>query len=118
MAAAQRNVAIRSAKVAPARGTKASTGKKRNFRGAKGDTRPTIVVEIADLQTELPLDEELLCEAVRAALEDLSLEKGRVSVAVVDDPTISRLNEQFLGHKGPADVLSFPLERSEGWLEG
>ena len=42
----------------------------------------------------------------------------QISVAVVDDATIARLNEQFLQHEGPTDVLSFVLEQAEGRLEG
>jgi len=38
-------------------------------------------------------------------------------VAVVDDATIARLNWQYLHHRGPADVLSFLLDQSDG-LEG
>ena len=43
--------------------------------------------------------------------------QARISVAVVDDETIARLNWQYLRHRGPADVLSFLLDRSDG-LEG
>ena len=31
-----------------------------------------------------------------------------MTVALVDDRTMARLHEQFLGKKGPTDVLSFP----------
>src|SRR5208283_1228275 len=41
----------------------------------------------------------------------------RISVAVVDDETIARLNWQYLRHRGAADVLSFLLDQSDG-LEG
>ena len=50
-------------------------------------------------------------------LRDAGLRKARISVAVVDDETISRLNWQFLRHRGPADVLSFALDAGDG-LEG
>jgi probable rRNA maturation factor len=76
-----------------------------------------ITIEIANRQTDLPLDRRLLRRAVRSVLREAGLRKARISVAVVDDATISRLNWRFLRHRGPADVLSFPLDRSDG-LEG
>jgi rRNA maturation RNase YbeY len=33
-----------------------------------------------------------------------------LSVALVDDQTMSQLHEQFLGISGPTDVLTFPLD--------
>ena len=50
-------------------------------------------------------------------LRDAGVRKARISVAVVDDETIARLNWQYLRHRGPADVLSFVLDQSDG-LEG
>ena len=50
-------------------------------------------------------------------LRDAGVRKARISVAVVDDETIARLNWQYLRHRGPADVLSFLLDQSDG-LEG
>ncbi len=76
-----------------------------------------IVIEIADEQTHLPLDRRLLRRAVRTVLRDAGVRKARISVAVVDDETIARLNWRYLRHRGPADVLSFLLEQTVG-LEG
>ena len=64
------------------------------------------------------LDRERLRRAVRAALAGHSLRRAQISLALVDDPTIARLNRQFLRHQGPTDVLSFLLEAGPGWLEG
>jgi probable rRNA maturation factor len=36
--------------------------------------------------------------------------KAAISVAIVDDDSISELNWKYLRHRGPADVLSFPLD--------
>jgi probable rRNA maturation factor len=47
--------------------------------------------------------------AVRAAFEARAEPGGVVSVTLLDDPPMSRLNERYLGHEGPTDVLSFPL---------
>jgi len=76
-----------------------------------------ITIEIANEQTHLPLDRRLMRRAVRTVLRDAGLRKARISVAVVDDETIARLNWQYLRHRGPADVLSFLLDHSDG-LEG
>ena len=76
-----------------------------------------ITIEIANEQTHLPLDRRLMRRAVRTVLRDAGLRKARISVAVVDDETIARLNWQYFRHRGPADVLSFLLDQSDG-LEG
>jgi probable rRNA maturation factor len=77
-----------------------------------------IEVEIANGQDLLPIDEQRLQKAVAIIFQDAGRAAARISVAVVDDVTIARLNEQFLAHEGPTDVLSFPLEETDGMLEG
>ncbi|MGA2033356.1 MAG: rRNA maturation RNase YbeY [Thermoguttaceae bacterium] len=77
-----------------------------------------ITVDVANQQTQLPLEEERLEEAVRVALAETGLPEARISLAVVDDATIGRLNRRFLGHEGATDVLSFLLERTDQCLEG
>ncbi len=76
-----------------------------------------ISVEIADEQAHLPLDRSLVRRAVRRVLREAGVRKARISVAVVDDETTARLNRRYLRHRGPADVLSFLLDESDG-LEG
>ncbi len=42
-----------------------------------------------------------------------------IEVALVDDPTMARLNWRFLRHRGPTDVMTFPAgERSEDGVLG
>ncbi len=76
-----------------------------------------ITIEIANQQPHLPVQRRLLRRAVRRVLRAAGVRKARISVAVVDDETTARLNWQFLRHRGPADVLSFVLDESDG-LEG
>jgi probable rRNA maturation factor len=76
-----------------------------------------IEIEIANEQTHLPLDRRLLRKAVRRVLRDAGLRKAHISLAVVDDEKIAELNWRYLRHRGPADVLSFVLDQSNG-LEG
>ena len=69
-------------------------------------------------QTERPIDAARLMASVEAALAELAGRNVSVSLVVVDDPTIHRLNRQFLDHDYPTDVLSFVLEDDESRLEG
>jgi probable rRNA maturation factor len=66
-------------------------------------------IRIASPQEVLELDRALLREAGRAVLEGEGIADYEISLAFVDDPTIHRLNKQFLNHDEPTDVLSFPL---------
>ena len=76
-----------------------------------------ITIEIANEQADMPLERRLLRRAVRTVLRDAGVRKARISVAVVDDETMARLNWRYLRHRGPADVLSFVLDEGDG-LEG
>lgn len=75
-----------------------------------------IEVEVTNHQSKMPLESERLEAAVRAVFKQGAA--AAVSVAVVDDATIGRLNAQYLNHEGPTDVLSFLLQQSDDHLEG
>ena len=59
-------------------------------------------------------------EVVRKTLGSHSSERASVSLAIVSDDEIARLNESYLQHSGPTDVLSFDLgsDLSQGYVEG
>jgi len=71
-----------------------------------------IKVSIASPQESVELDRKRLRETARAVLEGEGVHDADISLAFVDNPTIHRLNKQYLDHDEPTDVLSFPL--SEG----
>ena len=77
-----------------------------------------IVVQIANEQTAVPVDKALVRHAVHTVLFGAGVRKAKVSIAIVDDATMARLNRQYLDHEGPADVLSFPLTPPGGSFEG
>jgi probable rRNA maturation factor len=77
-----------------------------------------LTVEINNDQASLAVDEERLRQAVENVLRAGGIATAEVSVAIVDDATIHRLNVQYLDHDYPTDVLSFLLERSGDRLEG
>ena len=79
---------------------------------------PVITIEIANEQSHVPLEDGRLRDAVRIVLERESVARARISLAVVDDPTIRRVHREYLEEDEPTDVLSFLLDRSEDGREG
>jgi len=76
-----------------------------------------LAIRIANEQTVLPVDRRRMRSAVRMILRDHGIASGEISVAVVDDATSARLHREYLQEDGPTDVLSFPLEAADGYLE-
>jgi len=68
-----------------------------------------IKVKIASPQEMVPLEYAKLRETATKVLEGEGVREAKISLAFVDNPTIHRLNKQFLQHDEPTDVLSFPM---------
>jgi len=77
-----------------------------------------IRIDVINRQTALAINRHQLRRAVRTVLRGEAVTEGQIELAVVDDPTIRRLNGRYLQHDEPTDVLSFVLERSPTSLEG
>ncbi|HEY4333759.1 MAG TPA: rRNA maturation RNase YbeY [Ilumatobacteraceae bacterium] len=77
-----------------------------------GDTDPEVFC--SDEQTEIEIDLarwQLLAEGV---LEAEGVRGGtELSVIFVETEAIAELNQAFLGHAGPTDVLSFPIDAAD-----
>lgn len=56
-----------------------------------------------------PVDPERVEAAVRHVLRAEGVDAAEISVALVGDGEIAALNEQYLDHEGPTDVISFHL---------
>ncbi len=60
---------------------------------------------------------KLLSKIAHRALEVLGLSKVELSIALVSDVQIKRLNKLYRNKDKPTDVLSFPIgEKVEDWL--
>jgi len=68
-----------------------------------------VVVVGTDEQDELAVDVTRWCQLAAKALEDGGA-AGELSLTFVDRDEIAALNAAHLGHEGPTDVLSFPLD--------
>jgi probable rRNA maturation factor len=63
---------------------------------------------IVNRQRRIPVDLEPLAEFCRRIREELHFPEDGVTVRLVSDPAIARLNRIFRGKNAPTDVLSFP----------
>jgi probable rRNA maturation factor len=75
-------------------------------------------ITVTNAQSQLPVDKNRLRRAVRIILEDESIERAKIDVAVVDDLTIAELHQRYLNDPEATDVLSFVLEQTSKYLEG
>jgi probable rRNA maturation factor len=74
---------------------------------------PTISVRLSNQQKRRPIRGRRLCEAVQAVLSGERIRRAHVSIVVVNDRTIHRLNRRFLNHDEPTDVITFSLEEGD-----
>lgn len=66
-------------------------------------------ISIAVPQEIVEVDRGKMREVGRAVLQGEGVKDYEISLAFVDNPTIHRLNQRYLDHDEPTDVLSFPL---------
>jgi probable rRNA maturation factor len=78
-------------------------------------------VDIADEQEANPIDEALrerLTKACRRIASDFGFDQGEISIAILNDEAIRKINAEFLRHDWATDAITFPFEANEGRLEG
>jgi probable rRNA maturation factor len=66
-------------------------------------------IEITEQLPTSDVDHEFLEGAIRRVLQEEQINRAKISVAIVSDPEIHRVNREFLGHDYPTDVISFLL---------
>jgi len=75
-------------------------------------------INLSNRQTEYPVPQDLFEQAVQAVFSGEGYSRGEVGIAVVDNAEIHECNVQFLQHDYPTDVITFPMDQSEGFLSG
>jgi probable rRNA maturation factor len=77
-----------------------------------------IQVSIANHQAHVKLNLRWLVRLVHKVLTAEGVTDAQIGLAFVDDARIAVLNERFLGHQGPTDVLTFPLNDADNRAAG
>ena len=72
-------------------------------------SRSNYHIDIVDQQQGLAIDFDRVRAVIERVLEEERIPSAEISVALVDDAAIHRLNREFLGHDYPTDVISFRL---------
>ena len=63
---------------------------------------------VVNCQRRVPVDVGPLQVFVNQARHELGLGEDELTVCLVSDAAIARMNRRFRGKRGPTDVLSFP----------
>ena len=63
---------------------------------------------------ECEIDTQVIHDALVHGLQVEEVESAVLSISIVDNPTIHRLNREHLQHDYPTDVISFQLEWTDG----
>jgi probable rRNA maturation factor len=66
-----------------------------------------VVIQIHRSSRRVSLSQARLKEVIRVVLEDEQVESAELSVAIVSDDEIHRVNREHLDHDFPTDVISF-----------
>lgn len=71
-----------------------------------------IIVEI-NCDDDEPFDSQKLSSLAKSICNKFEVTTATVSIAIVDDQAITKINKDFLDHQGPTDVISFDLSDDE-----
>jgi probable rRNA maturation factor len=72
-----------------------------------------IEVTITSRQKSLRLNRPDLRALTRHVLKKEGIQEAQISLALVDDALIAELNERYLRHAGPTDVLTFQFSQDK-----
>jgi probable rRNA maturation factor len=72
-----------------------------------------IEIQIADTQCHLKIDQPAITRFAEAVLVAENRRAASISIALVDNNTIHRLNRLHLGHDWTTDVITFPLSQPD-----
>lgn len=66
---------------------------------------------IKDRQSRHKIAHKIIKKKAETILNALGCPDGELSILIVDDPEIARLNNIYLGRSGPTNVVAFPMRQ-------
>jgi probable rRNA maturation factor len=66
---------------------------------------------IEDRQDSYRISHEETGKKAETILNALECRDGELSILIVDDPEIARLNKKYLSRSGPTNVIAFPMQQ-------
>jgi probable rRNA maturation factor len=73
-----------------------------------------LIVEVSvAAAVRAPVDAERVEAAVRHVLRAEGVEEAEISLALLDDAAIAAMNQEYLDHEGPTDVITFAMHEGE-----
>jgi len=67
-------------------------------------------VLIDDRQNRYRIAQKRIKKKAKTILNALESPDGELSILIVDDPEIAKLNKTYLGRSGPTNVIAFPMQ--------
>ena len=73
----------------------------------EGGVRKKRMVKIKNQQSKIKISRKWITEVMNGILSVLGYQKWEISILLVDDLQITKLNESYLHRNGPTDVIAF-----------
>ena len=73
--------------------------------------RMEVLIDNRQSSCEIPLKK--IRRTVEVILGALDCPDGEISILIVDDPKIEKLNRKYLNRPGPTNVIAFPMREGE-----
>ena len=70
-------------------------------------------IQIDNQQTNQPIEIKAIQSKAQAILNALDCPDGELSILIVDDHRMAELNQTYLQHEGPTNVISFSMREGD-----
>ena len=89
------------------------SGRSRRTENAKSRLKKAMAILITNRQNQHPVHRNQIKRTAQVVLDGLGYPDAELSLLIVDDAEITRLNQIYLNRKGPTNVIAFPMQEGE-----